>query len=83
MCRCAVSGARIMITSASAAASAGVTTRRPCSSALARLFEPSGRPIRTSTPESRSDSAWAWPWLPYPITATLRPWIIDRSASSS
>lgn len=81
--RWAVSGARIMMTSASAAASAGVSTRRPCSSAFGRLFEPTGRPITTSTPESRSDSAWAWPWLPYPITATLRPWIRPRSASSS
>ena len=43
---------------------AGVTTRRPSASALARLFEPSGSPTRTSTPESRRDSAWAWPWLP-------------------
>jgi hypothetical protein len=50
--------------SASAAASAGVTTRKPCSSALARLFEPSGSPMRTSTPESRRESAWACPWLP-------------------
>ncbi len=52
------------MTSASAAASDGVTTRRPSCSAFARLLEPSGRPTRTSTPESRSDSAWAWPWLP-------------------
>ena len=33
-------------------------------SAASRLREPSGRPTRTSTPESRSDSAWACPWLP-------------------
>ncbi|CAM5500630.1 hypothetical protein SALBM217S_05447 [Streptomyces griseoloalbus] len=71
------------MTSASAAASDGVTTRRPCSSALALDFEPSCRPTRTSTPESRSDRAWAWPWLPYPMTATLRPWMMDRSASAS
>ena len=45
-------------------ARAGVTTRRPSPSAFGRLLEPSGRPTRTSTPESRSDSAWAWPWLP-------------------
>ena len=43
---------------------AGVTTRSPSASALGRLFEPSGRPTRTSTPESRSDSACACPWLP-------------------
>ncbi len=53
-----------MITSASADASAEVSTRSPCSSALARDFEPSGRPTRTSTPESRRLSACAWPWLP-------------------
>ena len=41
------------MTSASSAASAGVTTRRPSASALARLFEPGCRPTRTSTPESR------------------------------
>ena len=34
-----------MITSASAAASAGVTTRSPCSSALGRLFDPAGSPM--------------------------------------
>ena len=58
------SGARIMIRSASSQASLGVSTRSPSASALARLLEPSGRPTRTSTPESRRDSAWAWPWLP-------------------
>ena len=45
-------------------ASAGVRTRSPSASALARLADPSGRPTRTSTPLSRSDSACAWPWLP-------------------
>ena len=64
------SGARIMVTSASFTASAGVSTRRPSFSAFSRLLEPSGRPTRTSTPESRRESAWAWPWLPYPSTAT-------------
>ncbi len=43
---------------------AGVTTRRPSASALARLLLPSGRPTRTSTPESRRLRAWACPWLP-------------------
>ena len=62
--RCTWSGARITITSDSSTASAGVSTRSPSASALARDFEPSGRPTRTSTPESRRDSAWAWPWLP-------------------
>src|SRR3546814_6072089 len=51
-------------TSDSSVASAGVRTRRPSSSAFARLFEPGCRPMRTSTPESRRFSAWAWPWLP-------------------
>lgn len=71
------------MTFAHSAASATGTTFRPCSSALALDFEPSFRPTTTSTPESRSDSAWAWPWLPYPMTATLRPWMMDRSASFS
>ena len=52
------------MTSDSSAASAGVTTRSPSASALAMLFEPGWRPMRTSTPESRRLSAWAWPWLP-------------------
>ena len=73
----------VMVLSASAAASAVVRTRSPSSSALARDFDPSGSPMRTSTPESRRLSACAWPWLPYPITATLRPWMIPRSASAS
>ncbi len=53
-----------MIRSASADASAGVSTRSPSASALGRLRLPSGRPTRTSTPESRRDSACACPWLP-------------------
>ena len=81
--RCAGSGTSTMIRSASSQASYGVSTRRPCASALARLRLFSGRPTRTSTPESRSDRACAWPWLPKPRTATLRPWISDRSASES
>ena len=62
--RCTVSGASIMIRSASSQASAGVSTRSPSASAFSRLRDPSGRPTRTSTPESRSDSACACPWLP-------------------
>ena len=64
MSACAVSGASSMITSAHLATSAGVSTVRPCSSTLARDFEPSFRPTRTSTPESRRLSEWACPWLP-------------------
>ena len=58
------SGARTMITSASSHACSGVATRSPSLAARSRLAEPSGSPTRTSTPESRSDSACAWPWLP-------------------
>src|SRR3990170_3981303 len=56
MWRCLVSGARIMIRSAQAETSAGVPTCSPSSCAFCRDFEPSGRPMRTSTPESRSGS---------------------------
>ena len=52
------------MTSASSAASRGVSTRSPSASAFSRLLEPGCSPTRTSTPESRSDSACAWPWLP-------------------
>src|SRR5581483_11302773 len=48
-----------------------VATERPASSAAAQLGLPSRRPTSTSTPESCRFSAWAWPWLPYPTTATL------------
>ena len=60
-------GAKALALSYAAAiggARAGVSTRRPSASAFSRLFDPGCRPMRTSTPESRSDSAWAWPWLP-------------------
>ena len=56
-----VSGASSMITSAQAAASALVSTFRPCSCAFSRDLLPSRRPITTSTPESRSDSECACP----------------------
>ena len=59
-----------MIRSDSSQASRGVSTRRPSLSAFSMLPDPSGSPTRTSTPESRSESAWACPWLPYPSTAT-------------
>src|SRR5215211_7943019 len=72
-----------MIRSASSQASYGGSTRRPWASAFGRLLLASGRPTRTSTPESRRDNAWACPWLPKPRTATLRPWIRERSASLS
>ncbi len=59
-----VSGISTITRSASSHASAGVRTRRPSFSAFSRLFDPGCRPTRTSTPESRSDSACACPWLP-------------------
>src|SRR4028118_905376 len=71
-----------MITSASAAASSGVTTRRPSCSALARLLLPSGRPTRTSTPASRRDSAWASPWPPLPTTAAAARGQADRDVGA-
>ena len=61
---CSVSGSRIMMTSASAAASASDVTRSPASSALRRLVLPSRSATRTSTPDSNRFSAWAWPWEP-------------------
>ncbi len=50
---CLVSGTRIMMTSAHAAASAGELTVKPAFSALAREALPSWRPTRTETPLSR------------------------------
>jgi hypothetical protein len=70
--RCRWSGMSTMMTSASSHASSGVTTRTPSFSAFSRLLDALGSPTRTSTPESRSDSACACPWLPYPSTATCR-----------
>ena len=55
---------RIMMMSASLAASAVVFTLRPAASAFAQLLEPSYRATVTSMPESCRFSAWAWPWLP-------------------
>ncbi len=52
------------MTSAHADASDGVFTVKPCSSAFARLVEPSLRPMTISTPESRRFSACAWPCEP-------------------
>ena len=72
-----------MITSAALTASATVLTSKPAASASARLLDPSARPITTVTPLSRRFSAWAWPWLPYPMTATVCPSSADRSASAS
>ncbi len=62
--RCTWSGVRMTTRSASVTASATERTRSPSASALGRDVDPSARPTRTSTPESRRFSAWAWPWLP-------------------
>ena len=51
--------------------------------ASARLAEPSRRPTTTLAPDSCRFIAWAWPWLPNPMIATLRPRMISRSVSAS
>ena len=79
----AVSGTRIMTTSAPRTASATSATRRPASSAMRRLFEVGGSPTTTSTPDSRRLRAWAWPWLPNPMIATVWPASAAGSASAS
>ncbi len=56
---CTVSGASIMMTSASLAASATLTTRTPAACALAADVLPVRRPMRTSTPLSLRFSACA------------------------
>jgi hypothetical protein len=72
-----------MITSAAAAASAGVFTATPSAWALGRERLPGGRPTTTSIPLSFRLSAWACPWLPYPMIATFFPLSRPRSASPS
>ena len=62
--RWVVSGVSTMITSAQALACSGVVTSSPAASARLRDREPSGRPTRTSQPESRRLSACAWPCEP-------------------
>ena len=79
----AVSGASIMMTSASDAAVAESVTRKPAASALAREVEPVRNPTVTSTPESRKLRACACPCEPYPMIATLRAVMTDGSASRS
>ena len=61
---CSVSGPNSMIRSASALASATDSTGSPAVSAFATDDELSRSPTRTSTPESRRLSAWAWPCQP-------------------
>src|SRR3954471_13745610 len=65
------------------AASATPTTSSPASRAAATLGELSRRPTTTSTPESLRFRAWAWPWEPKPMIATVLPSRRVRSASSS
>ena len=56
---------------------------REASAAIARLLEPCASPTTTSTPDSFRLSAWAWPWLPKPMIATVWPARADGSASLS
>ena len=72
-----------MMTSASITACAVSTTRKPASSAVARLDEPGRSPTRTSNPESWRFCACAWPWLPKPSTAILSPVSAEASVSFS
>jgi hypothetical protein len=58
------SGSVIITTSASRAASAGASTRRPAASALAQDGESLRSPTTTETPEAWRFWEWAWPWLP-------------------
>src|SRR5262249_41450449 len=67
----APSGTRKTTSCAPRTASANDATVSPASSAAAADGLPSRRPTTTSTPESWRFSAWAWPWLPYPSTATF------------
>ena len=59
-----VSGISIIVTSASATASAMDRTSRPASDALATDDDPSRRPTRTSMPDSLRLRACEWPCEP-------------------
>ena len=61
---CSVSGRRIMMRSASAAASATDSDPQAGLLGLLARAEPSRSPTRTSTPDSARLRAWAWPWDP-------------------
>ena len=82
-CRWVWSGSRIMMISPACAASVTVMTLTPSVSALAQLLDPSYSPTTTSWPESLRFSAWACPWLPYPMMAIRLPRSSPRSASWS
>src|SRR6185437_13251416 len=71
--RCTWSGARMTMTSAHEVPSAGVTTWKPASWARWVDFEPSCRPMRTSTPESRRFCACGARYS----TLTARPSILE------
>src|SRR5207302_1887390 len=77
------SGTSIMMTSAARAASATGRTSRSSARARSHDAPPGRKPTitRAPTPESRRLSACAWPWLPYPITATTR--FCSRAGSAS
>src|ERR1700722_16914132 len=73
MACCATSGASIITTSAPSEASAGTTSFQPSCSACFHDAPPLRRPTTTLCPLSRRFSAWARPWLPYPMIAMRLP----------
>jgi hypothetical protein len=77
------SGTSTMTTSAWAVASATVATDRPSSVAVFHARESGRAPTTTVLPLSWLLSAWAWPWLPYPITAIVLPLRAEGSQSDS
>jgi hypothetical protein len=77
------SGTSTMTTSAWPTASATVATGRPSPEAAFQARESGRAPTTTPFPESWLLSAWAWPWLPYPITAIVLPDSAPGSQSDS
>src|SRR5271169_5271489 len=72
-----------MTTSARRAASSTLSTVSPSAFAFAADFDVACSPTTTLTPLSLRFSAWACPWLPYPMIATVRPLRREMSASLS
>jgi len=67
----------------SAQAAATRRTSRPAARAASAERPPGLSPTITRAPLSRRLSAWAWPWLPYPMMAKVRVARRRRSASAS
>ena len=59
--------------SAALAASVTLRTSSPAASAFFHDAPPGRSPTMTFCPDSLRFSAWAWPWLPKPMTAIVRP----------